>query len=1165
MIDLLKRELESLKDEELKDFFAIAVSRARNIDEFFLILKFTVDITALGINPEYSLRYGIVSTFQSISEPDMLNAALEAALKLAKAGIDPWALLHYSIPAISKSAKGKKEFEEYLNEVQELCFIKVKRQDLLHQAIASILNSTEESKLQAIRIFSKLLDALLQKKLDIENVLQSISSLARSIATATQLEIGLQLGLAMAKRNRDPAGFFQFGFPRAIEAAAFLGTSELDLISQMAERLISRDIDPKDVFRYGIRALLKFAKSTEDLKQGLLALESLVVELDKSGINAQATLFYGLRALAAIAKSMGQLTRALQFGAELARRGIDPCNNFKYGIAWAAGSINQSQFEAAIEVAEKLIARGIDPLFALQYGVPMFANVDVEFKRAMHLLERLMIAFREQKIDPKPLFASTFPELAKKARCFEEFLIDLERIEKIIARGNHANLQLCLEIAIAAYHLGFEEVLEHLMALLPELQEDDSMIKYSMLTAIAALRNIEEFKIILRLACVLVNCKIEFVDHLQHAVPAVASVLKGDEFKAAIQLAIKLAESGIEPYETLYYGIPALAALKEDEISLALQLGVKMADLGLDPKVAFTSALPALAGRKELAQELEEIYEFAASLNQRKIDPSNAIASLYPALAKMAVDSKDFKTWSLRISSLDSKLLELCLKNINVILNYFKQHSEADWNRFILALNLYSRDYWGELMLDEVLMTYLCSSAASIHKCVEKARDYLTSQARQKASRLGIKIESLKYEDCIGLIALESKSTEKTKALSLILEKIARYGNCYNYFQAEQPLFYRIFKQETAGLSEKFDAPGARFSLNYKVSAKMELKSCVDKMPVNSDVKAVKEVITEIKVKHERLYTRLYKQIRDRGITIEKTIEEEVKEENLKAIIEILLHELQQSEIEGRARYVLLLIEAYAFKETEEIRKKIASQADPVLKLNLMAEYWWHSIRTIARGLIGQKFYERYVAHLLKEKAEVEKNLEVHAGKGGTGMLSFELSERGISDLCKGDVSQDCLRDRLFLASIAHIVDPAFLLFKIFDGGEWVGNVYAVVCKDAVDRNVLLIDNLSIKIEHPILSGRKEDIDIFVKEFIEQVKRYAQIERFDYVVIAQDCSPRVRIKSAFESTLFQLRKMHLRKAASNLHFSEFGIETEFIQALGKLEAKQWYEVNGYKI
>ncbi|MEM2925744.1 MAG: hypothetical protein QXJ68_08675, partial [Methanocellales archaeon] len=611
------------------------------------------------------------------------------------------------------------------------------------------------------------------------------------------------------------------------------------------------------------------------------------------------------------------------------------------------------------------------------------------------------------------------------------------------------------------------------------------------------------------------------------------------------------------------------AALKENEISHALQLGVKMADLGLDPKMVFTDALPLLTGRGEFVGKLELIYEFAASLNQRKIDPSNAIASLYPALEKIGIE--DFKTWTLRISNLDSRLLELCLKNIGIILNYFKQHSEANWNRFILALDLYSRGFWGEPMLDEALMAHLCSPF-SIQKCVERARDYFKSQARQKAFKLGIKIERLRYEDCIGLIALERKLTEKIekKTLNLILEKIARYGNCYNYFQAEQPLFYRKFKEETGGLGEKFDAPGVKFSLNYKVSAikaKMELKSYADKMPISSDLKVVREIIAELRIKHERLYTGLYKRIRDKGISIEKTLEEGVNQGNLRTMIEILLHELQQCEIEGRARYVLLLIEAYAFKETEEIRRKIAAQLDPVLKLNLMAEYWWHNIRTLAREkLIGQKFYDRHIAPLLKEKAEVEKNLEAHIGKAsGLGEFRFILSERGISDLSKGDVSQDCLKDRLFLPGIAHVVDPAFLLFKIFDGEEWVGNVYAVVCKDAENKNVLLIDNLSIKTEHPILSGRKEDIDIFAKEFIEQIKHYAQGEKFDYVVIAQDCTPRVRIKNALESLLFKLEKINLRKAAWNSHFSEFEIKTEFIQALGKIEAKEWYEVNCYKI
>ncbi|MEM2924930.1 MAG: hypothetical protein QXJ68_04495, partial [Methanocellales archaeon] len=913
----IARELEKFEDEELEDLLNVAVNRSRNADELFFTLKFAALMASLDINPNYTLRYGIAHVFQSISDKDMLNAAFEAALKLARAGIDPWALLHYSIPAISKSARNKVEFEEYLSEVQKLCLrIKIKRQDLVHEATASLLNVKEGNKSRAIYKLSELLNVLLQRKMNVESVLQSISSLAKSTTTAKQIETGLELGLAMANRDKDPTGLLQFGFPRTIEAAALFGIEGLNLLAEMAERLIARNIDPTDVFRYGIRAILKFTKSPGDLKQGLLALESLVVELNERGINPQATLFYGLRALAATAKSLDQLTRSLQFGVLLAKKGIDPSSNFKYGIAWAARDINQSQFEAAIEMAERLIARDINPLPALQYGVPLFATAStVEFKRATSLLERLMIAFHEHNLDPKPLFSSAFPALLKKARSLGEFMVKLEKIERIIASGNHANLELCLGVAIAAYHLEFEEVIKELMMLLNKVN-DVTSIAYILPSAISTLRNMEEFEITMKLAHVLADRQIDLADHLHQAVPKVAGVLKEDEFKAAIQLAIKLAQRGIDPYETLYYGIPALASLNEYEISSAIQLGAKIADLGLDPKTIFINALPALGGRGEFARELELIYEFAASLNQRKINPLNAIASLYPALVKLGIE--DFKTWSLRISNLDPKLFDLCLKNIEAILNYFKQHTEANWNRFIITLNLYSRGFWGELVLDEALMAHLCSPY-SIHKCVERARSYFKSQAKQKAFKLGIEIESLRYEDCIGLIALESKSIDKEKTLHLILEKIAKYGNCYNYFQAEQPFFYRKFKEETTGLAEKFDAPGLKFSLNYKISAikaKMELKSYADKMPISSDLKVVREIIAELRVKHERFYTRLYKQVRDRGIAIKKTLEEEVNQGNLRTMIEILLHELQQCEIEGRARYVLLLIEAYAFKET---------------------------------------------------------------------------------------------------------------------------------------------------------------------------------------------------------------------------------------------------------
>ncbi len=1145
------------------------VRAAKNAEELLLALKFACKLSETGIDPGYSLRYGIPSVLESISDKNLLTLALDSGLSLAKQGIDPWALLHYSVPALSKDMP---DFEANLREIQHLCFrIRCRHQDYLHQAIASILKVEGKSKIRSLRLLSETLEIISEKERNIKDVLQSIPSLADASSRVDQLEKGLEVGLAMAKKGMEPADLLKLGFPRAIEIT---GAREqaLDLIVAMAKRLIAKNIDPQYVLRYSIQSLMKFSNSAEDLEKGILALESLVTAMSESNINGGETLFYGLRALSSTCKTMDQFSQSLQFGAKLAWSGIDPCDNFKYGVAWTLGDVNQAQFKSAIDLAVRLKTLGIDPLLALQFGIPVFAKLSGnhdEFEKGMILLEKLLIALEKHKSDSKSLIISVFSD----ARSYTDLKTRVEKIEKLLAKGVDAgDINLCIKAAMAAHKLEFDRVMDSLIELTGKLRQSNMdpwvVITYGIPPALAALRNAEEFELAMKLINLLVERQIDPGYHLEYGVPAIAHVASENEFREAIRLTIKLVEHGFDPCEAMCNGIPALRALNEQKFLSALKAGIKMAEQGINPEMAFKIALPPIAERRDFEKHMEAIFEFAAQLKEKKVEPSNAICAFTPALAKVTENAESFKSWCSRFSDLSPKLLDVCLKNSSVILDFFVTQEEADWDRFIVALDIYSKGYWGELVLDTELISLLSSPALSIPKCVKSAEAFFISRSRDRAAELGIRLSRLNHEDCIGLEALRSKIAKKDTTLERILEKIARYGNCYNYFQEEKPPFYLEFKRETENLANAFDSPGVKFHVNYKVSAKMELKSFAEKMPITSDIKAVKELIVELKSKHSRIYNRFSRQICESEIKVRRPVAAEIVPENLEVLIKILLKEIQSSEIDERPGYVLVLIEAYAFRETEDIRRKIAAHADPVMKLNLLAEYWGHCIRTIVRDrqIVGQKFYDRHLAPLLNEKADIERYLSAKTGKLESGTLSFVLSERGVSDLSKGDVSQDCLKDRLFIPGVAHIVDPAFLLFKIFEGEEWIGNVYAAVCKDLEDKNVLLIDNIPIKTEHPILSGRKEDIDNFAKEFLKQTGSYARGEKFDYAVIAHDCSPRIRIRSAFETSLNRTpEKILLRKAAGHLHFSEFEVQTEFLQALGKLEAKQWHEVNGYII
>ncbi|OQX82730.1 MAG: hypothetical protein B6D53_03880, partial [Candidatus Omnitrophica bacterium 4484_49] len=157
-----------------------------------------------------------------------------------------------------------------------------------------------------------------------------------------------------------------------------------------------------------------------------------------------------------------------------------------------------------------------------------------------------------------------------------------------------------------------------------------------------------------------------------------------------------------------------------------------------------------------------------------------------------------------------------------------------------------------------------------------------------------------------------------------------------------------------------------------------------------------------------------------------------------------------------------------------------------------------------------KKFYQNYVAGLINPKAEPDVVIEEKLEEA-TSHFTVELSDRRWTDMYKGHVGDDCERDLHFYDTLGFLVDPAILLFKIYEqNGEgkkrWIGHMVVVIAQDKeTGEPVLVVDIVQLGKRH-WLNGKKsgEARKKFASEILDGLEKYARKFGFKKIVFAKN-------------------------------------------------------------
>ncbi len=157
-----------------------------------------------------------------------------------------------------------------------------------------------------------------------------------------------------------------------------------------------------------------------------------------------------------------------------------------------------------------------------------------------------------------------------------------------------------------------------------------------------------------------------------------------------------------------------------------------------------------------------------------------------------------------------------------------------------------------------------------------------------------------------------------------------------------------------------------------------------------------------------------------------------------------------------------------------------------------------------------KKFYDKYLAGLINPRVEPDVVIEEELEEV-TSHFTVELSDRRWTDMYKGHVGDDCERDLHFYDTLGFLVDPAILLFKIYEqNGEgkkrWIGHMVVVIAQDKeTGEPVLVVDIVQLGERHWLndkKSGKAREG--FARAVLDGLEEYARRFGFKKIVFAEN-------------------------------------------------------------
>jgi hypothetical protein len=326
--------------------------------------------------------------------------------------------------------------------------------------------------------------------------------------------------------------------------------------------------------------------------------------------------------------------------------------------------------------------------------------------------------------------------------------------------------------------------------------------------------------------------------------------------------------------------------------------------------------------------------------------------------------------------------------------------------------------------------------------------------------------------------------------------------------------YYKKFKEKAteSGLGEDFDSPGKKFKVQYSASQEKvrAMEDIVQRIKYHLPTIGIEDVpyklagfLDEVKVDDsltESFRAKWKEKIGDRDVG---SLSQEESHQLISELMEITKTEMtngDNSVDKFRVAGILItLAEFYYIDETTQMRDHLADEGLDLPQILKGTQQYWAKIGEILQGVLTGKIYNKYIAPVIKDKKQVQRLL-LPVGEV-EGELEFELTDRRIEDLMRGWIGGTCEKDIHFYDTLAHLIDPATLVFKIKEGGKFIGYMVSAVAKDSeTGEAVLVIDSIQIRDGHPIAS--KSGVKKFVPQFLDELEKYAQSVGFKKIIFA---------------------------------------------------------------
>lgn len=365
--------------------------------------------------------------------------------------------------------------------------------------------------------------------------------------------------------------------------------------------------------------------------------------------------------------------------------------------------------------------------------------------------------------------------------------------------------------------------------------------------------------------------------------------------------------------------------------------------------------------------------------------------------------------------------------------------------------------------------------------------------------------------------ATPSIKFDELPVISAITRILNKHGNALNYLRSESKIYPTFLDRvKSLGIKEDFNEPGQKFE--FKITE-------LPKTTLDSD---------EYYAFYDLLRSGIFDSSMTKSLTaIKKDL---LKEKNPDP--RDYLH-LSIREAAGGAGDLFDAIESALMNKDHEKAANLA--------IEFYRDRVWSD--AIDKDPNAQHIKEK-VLPLIEKKIKPLQDLLETAKKpvpeeNPIRDFELELGDKGAMDLLKGTIGMDCSSFTggfaFANATCKHILDPAFLNFKIYQKEEgkrnWVGNVYSLVT-EIEGKSALVIDAIQTSPKHWIISNPQE----VVKNVTGALKQYAKQNGFDKVYVSHFVSNRPDLKQPIQKSNKPVIK-RVAKLGGYDHLDELNLTT----------------------